>query len=176
MNKPERDEGEETTAKRGAPHDVTLFVHAEIAAELAEGDRPQRAVLEPRSLTEGQWNEATQYWMKRMGDDVRAHGQEARVPTAYSDAFSRAQDGLKPLPEMDIEGYATLVTAIQRAGSPARPLAARSLSVPDYLRLSRHFAKAMSQDPGLAKRYFDTLESFAPAAEETDGADADQDE
>lgn len=165
---PSRDEDDADATARGAPHGVTLFDHAQIAAEVAEGDKPLRAVLEAHNLSETAWNETTMYWMTRMGDDVRDHAEKARIPVVYSDAFAKAQDALKPLPPMDIEGYATLVAAIQRAGSPARPLAARSLSVPDYLRLSRHFAKTMAQDPNQAQRYFDTLESFAPASEQAD--------
>lgn len=159
---------DQSTAQHGAPHGVTLFDHAQISAELAEGDRPLARVLDAHRLTEAQWNEATLYWMKRMGDDVLSHGENARIPLVYSDAFSKAQDALKPLPPMDVDGYAALVAAIQAAGSPAQPLAVRSLSTADYLRLSRHFAKVMATDPAEASRFFERLQALQPAATEVD--------
>ena len=163
---PARDEDDANAAARGAPHGVTLFDHAQIAAEVAEGDKPLATVLEAHNLSEAAWNEATLYWMTRMGDDVMDHAEKARIPLVYSDAFAKAQDALKPLPPMDIEGYATLVAAIQHAGSPAQPLAARNLATADYLRLSRHFAKAMAADALMSQRFFETLEALGPEAEE----------
>lgn len=147
------------------PHGVTLFDHAQISAEIAEGDRPTSAVLEAHRLTEAQWNEVTLHWMKRMGDDVMKNRENARIAIVYSDAFAKAQDALKPLPPVDVEGYAALVAAIQRSGSPAPPLSARNLSNADYLRLSRHFARSMASDPAEAKRFFDTLQAHQPPAE-----------
>ncbi|WP_437841395.1 hypothetical protein [Sorangium sp. So ce1153] len=163
-----RDEDDEAAAERGAPHGVTLIDHAQMSAELAEGDRALARVLETRGLTEAQWNESTLYWMQRMGDDVMDHAERARIPIVYSDFFAKAQDALKPLPAMDVEGYATLVAAIQAAGSPAQPLAARGLSTADYLRLSRHFARAMAADTELARRFFEVLQALAPPADEVE--------
>jgi hypothetical protein len=159
------DDDDKAAAERGAPHGVTLFDHAQISAELAEGDRDAARVLAVHGLNDAQWNEATRHWMKRLGDDVRAHAENARVPIVYSDAFSRAQDAIKPVPPMEVEGYAAIVAAIQAAGSPEQPLAARSLSQADYLRLSRHFARVMSSDPAQAARFFDHLQALGPAEE-----------
>jgi hypothetical protein len=155
-----QDEARSEVTERGAPHGITLFDHAQIAAELAEGDRPVRAVLDAHELTESQWNESTLYWMQRMGDDVQVNGERAMIAVVYSDAFSKAQDASKPLPPMDVEQYADLVAAIQTEGDPHRPLAVRSLSNADYLRLSRHFAKAMAADPALSQRYFERLQAL----------------
>ncbi|WP_441292246.1 hypothetical protein ACSRUE_19220 [Sorangium sp. KYC3313] len=163
-----RDEDDEETAARGAPHGVTLFDHAQISAEIAEGDRALARLLEARGLTEAQWHEVTLYWTQRMGDDVMDHAERARIPLVYSDAFSKAQDALRPLPAMDVEGYAALVAAIQAAGSPAQPLAARGLSTADYLRLSRHFARAMAAAPEQARRFFEVLQALSPPAEEVE--------
>jgi hypothetical protein len=165
---PERDQDDRDAAERGAPHGVTLFDHARISAELAEGDRTLEAVLEANRLTEAQWNEATLYWMKRMGDDALDHGERARIPLVYSEAFSKAQDALKPLPPMNVEGYAELVAAALATGSAADALAPRNLSNADYLRLSRHFAQVLASDPVQAKRYFDRLKELAPAVDEVD--------
>jgi hypothetical protein len=147
----------------GAVHGVTLFDHAQIAAHIAEGDRTTAAVLEARGLTEAQWNESSIYWTTRMGEDVREHGQHARIPHVYSDAFAQAQDALKPAPPMDAASYAKLVVDIQIAGAPAQPLAARGLSLADYLRLSRRWARIMSTDPAQAALFFEAFQALQPA-------------
>jgi hypothetical protein len=158
-----QNDGGGKATEHGAPHGITLFDHAQIAAELAEGDQTLKAVLDAHELTESQWNESTLYWMQRMGDDVLANAERARIPIVYSDAFSQAQDAKKPLPPLDVEQYAELVAAVQAEGDPARPLAVRSLSNADYLRLSRHFAKAMAADAALSQRYFERLQALGAA-------------
>ncbi|WP_437305810.1 hypothetical protein [Sorangium sp. So ce388] len=159
------DGGDRATAQEGAPHGITLFDHAEIAAQLAEGDRPLAVLLEARGLTESQWNEASIFWMTRMGDDVRKHAQDARIPHVYSDAFSKAQDALKPPPSMDAASYAKLVVDIQAAGGPAQPLAVRGLSLADYLRLSRHMARVLSTDAAQAKVFFEMYQRLQSAGQ-----------
>lgn len=157
-------EQDEDAAIGRAPHGITLFDHAHISAEIAEGDRPLAAVLESHQLTEAQWNESTQHWMTRLSDDVRKHGKDARIPHVYSDAFSKAQDALAPLPPTDAASYAKLVVDVQRAGGPAQPLAARALSTADYLRLSRHWARALSSDAESSKIFFETYQALQPVA------------
>jgi len=154
-------------AQQGAPHGITLFNHAQIAAEIAEGARPEAAVLRDHDLDEARWNESTLYWMARMGRDARDNGRNARLPHLYSDAFSKAQDALKPVPQMDAASYAKLVVDIQRAGGPAEPLAVRGLSTADYLRLSRHWARVLSTDPAEAKMFFETYQRLQPSGEPT---------
>jgi hypothetical protein len=147
----------------GAPHGITLFDHAQISAAIAEGDRPQADILEARGLTESQWNDSTIYWMTRLGDDVQNNGKDARIPLVYSDAFGQAQDTLKPVPVMDAASYAKLVVDIQVAGGPAEPLAVRGLSMADYLRLSRQWARVLSSEPEQAKLYFEAYTALHDA-------------
>jgi hypothetical protein len=149
--------------QQGAPHGISLFDHAEIAARIAEGDTSTAAILAVRGLTEAAWNESTMYWMKQMGDDVLEHGQSARIPLLYSDAFGKAQDALKPPPQMDAASYAALVVDVQAAGGPAQPLAVRGLSTADYLRLSRHYAAVLTSDPEAARLFQDTYEALHAA-------------
>lgn len=136
-------------------HGVTLEGHAEISAEIAEGSRPLRAILQDRGLTEVQWTEASITWMRRLGDDALANRENARLALVYSDAFSRAQDALARPPAMTAAEYAGLVVAIQRHGSTDKPLLERRLSNADYLRISRHFARVLSTDPTQASAYFE---------------------
>jgi hypothetical protein len=146
--------------QQGAPHGITLFDHAELAAEIAEGDRSVASILEAHQLTEAQWNDSTIYWMTRMGEEVRERGAEARIPNVYSDAFGKAQDAIKPAPLLDAAGYAKLVVDVQLAGGPAEPLAGRGLSTADFLRLSRQWAQTLSSDPAQAGIYFEAYEAL----------------
>jgi hypothetical protein len=159
----------EVPAPVGAPHGITLFDHAEIAAAITEGSTPMAQVIAARNLTEQQWNESTMHWMTRMGDDVRANAENARVAIVYSEAFGKAQDALKATVTMDVTAYAKLVTDIQLAGGPAAALAARGLSLADYLRLSRHFAHVMSADPSESKRFFEAFQASQPPGEAEEG-------
>lgn len=156
------DEADQAATRVGAPHGITLFDHAQTSAEIAEGDRPLAAVLDAHGFTEVQWNESTVYWMTRIGEDVRAHAEEARVPQVYSDAFAKAQDAIKPLPPSDAASYAKLVIDIQNAGGPADPLAVRGLSIADYLRLARHWAKILSSDPAQSAVFFEAYQALQP--------------
>ncbi len=143
------------------PHEpvcgLTLEDHATLSAEIAEGSKPLREILDARHITEADWNQASLTWMKRIGEDALAHRENARLAIVYSDAFSRAQDGLKPVVDMTAADYAALVVAVQKAGSPDEPLQQRRLSNADYIRLSRHWAKILSSDPAQTKTYFDTF-------------------
>lgn len=162
----EHDSGKmEKAVQAGAPHGITLFDHAELSAEIAEGDRSTAEVLAARDLTEPQWNESTIHWMTRMGDDAREHGQHARVAQVYSEAFSKAQDARKLVPPMDAAAYAKLVVDIQLAGGTTRPLAVRGLSSADYLRLSRHWARELSTNPEQSRLFFETYQALQPATE-----------
>ena len=152
-----------TAATEGPPHGITLIDHAKISALVAEGDRPVAKVLEACKITDNQWSDSTTYWMTRMGDDVAKSGVDAKIPIVYSDAFGKAQDAIKPLPEMSPEEWATLTVEIQTIGNPARPLATRNLSQADFLRLARHWARTLSSDPAQNKRFFATYVSLQPA-------------
>lgn len=148
-----------------APHGLTLFDHARISAEIAEGAPPFAEVLRRNDVSEAAWNESTIYWMKRLGDDVLANGQHARLPELYSSAFGQAQDGMKPVPAMTPVEYAELVAQILVAGGPAEPLAARNLSQADYLRASRRFARQFAAQPADAQAFADRFAALTAAAE-----------
>lgn len=150
--------------EQGAPHGIALVDYARISAEIAEGDVATAEVLKTHGLTGVEWNDATIYWMTRMGEDVRENSERARIPLVYSDAFSAAQDALKPLPPSDAASYAQLVVDVQLAGGPAQPLARRGLSTADYLRLSRHWARLLATDGAQARAFFDAYEALQPEA------------
>jgi hypothetical protein len=134
--------------------------HARISARIAEKDRPLKDVLKSEGVDEPEWNDATAYWMNLLAEDAKARGAEARLAIEYSDAFGRAQDALRPVPDMAPEDWAGLTAEILAAGGPARPLAARNLSTADYIRLARHWAKRLSSNPAENKRFAVAFEAL----------------
>ncbi len=144
------------------PHGIDLEQHARISAALAEGTRPQREVLEALGITEAQWNESSAYWMPKLAEDAQRNGAAARLPIVYSNAFSEAQDAAAPVPQMSPEDWAQLTVEIQVEGGPGQPLARRNLSLADYLRLARHFAKRLSSDPEEQRRFFERFLALQP--------------
>jgi hypothetical protein len=123
---------------------VNLFTFARISAAAAEGDRPLAEILAKESLTDAQWTEVTLFWAHRMGEDAR--NEEPRVALAFSDAFARAQDALKPVVVLAPEAWEALVLAIDDApDGPTRVLAEHGLGMADFSRLTRHWARALAR-------------------------------
>lgn len=138
-----------------APMDIARY--AAISADFAEGDRTADQIFEARKITAEEWGAAAMEWGKRFGEEG------APLAIAFSEAFAKEQDARHPLPALTVEAYAELVTDIALAGAPGKPLAKRGLRQADYMRLIRHWAKALGGDPTLARRY----EAAVDAYEET---------
>lgn len=128
----------------GPPRGINLFTFARISAAAAEGDRPLAEILMNESLTDAQWTDVTLFWARRMGEDAR--NPEPRVALAFSDAFAKAQDALKPVVVLSPEAWDALVLAIDDApDGPTRVLAERGLGMADFSRLTRHWARALAR-------------------------------
>jgi hypothetical protein len=108
----------------------------------------------------------TRQWLERIAADAAENGADARLAVEYAEAFGAAQDALAPPPPMTPEEYAILTVAVQRKGSPARPLAERGLTLADYTRLARHFARLFVADPSAEKRFFDAFLLLQPKPDE----------
>ena len=115
----------------------TNFVKGDLLHEAAEGAGP-RALVFPADCSGAM-------------DQGIAVAIRQRWP-AFAAAFAMAQDQLRPLPAMSAEEWAALSS--ERASDPAGALARRQLRDADLARLSRHFARALT-DRAVAKRYFD---------------------
>lgn len=136
-------------AEDAAPAGVDLVLYASVSSDLAEGDATVPAVLARHGLDARRWAHASSVWTRRV--TVDALGEERPLATRYSDAFTARQDAYRPVPPMSPEAWAELVVEMGRDG--ATPLAARGLSSSDYLRLSRHWARALGGSPELSERY-----------------------
>lgn len=123
---------------------LSLDELAAISAAIAEGDRPLLEVLAAHRVTEQEWQDVTSAWSYRLAEDEAA-------ADVYAVAFVRAQDQLKPIPAMAPEAWAILVAELASEGRSA--LARRGLSAADYLRLQRHWARALGADRALAAHY-----------------------
>jgi hypothetical protein len=100
--------------------------------------------------------------MNALAADAQKNGAEARLAILYSNAYSTAQDAAAPVPVMSPEDWAHLTVEVQVEGGPAQPLARRNLSLADYLRLVRHFAKRLSSDPEEDRRFFQRFLALQP--------------
>lgn len=132
---------------------LTLEEHAAVSAEIAEGASPLARVLESRGLTPSAWHEATERVMRALADDARAHGADATLPLVYSEAFTRAQDALRPIPDLSPEEWSALTALVEAAGDPRAALVTRGLGLGDWLRLSRHWALRLARDPEARARF-----------------------
>lgn len=130
---------------------IDLARYATISADLAEGDRSMKDVLEAHGLAQAEWDAASLHWATRMAEEARVSPELA---IAFSEAFAKAQDAKKPLPPYDVVGYATLMNEVESLGL-ARALGKRQISKADYFRLIRHWAKAIASDVALSKAYAD---------------------
>ncbi|WP_437646538.1 hypothetical protein [Sorangium sp. So ce362] len=124
---------------------------ATIGAAIAEGDHPLEDVLRAFGLTTAQWDAISAQHTRRIAADA-FENDPSTLADAYAAAFARAQDALRPVPAMTPENWAAVATEVAARGDEA--LVTRGLRRPDFLRLSRHWARELSRSPAVAKRYF----------------------
>ncbi|HMA94025.1 MAG TPA: hypothetical protein VKP30_15140, partial [Polyangiaceae bacterium] len=131
---------------------LTLEEHARISAEIAEGDLSEAELLKRHGVSQQQWNDATLQLMTALAEDAQKNGAEATLALLYSEQFGAHQQSLKPSPDMTPEQWEELQFDIERSDGPDIPLAQRHMSMADYLRLVRVFAKRITEEPEVALR------------------------
>jgi hypothetical protein len=129
-----------------------METHAQISAELAEAEASERDVLARHGLTSDEWTKATQHWMTALAEDVQSHGADARLPLLYSDYFATHQQNLKAPLALSPEQWEELQFDIERSESEEEALARRQMSMADYMRLLRIYAKRIAEEPEIAFR------------------------
>lgn len=140
------------TATASASASISLEKHAQISAEIAEGVAREADVLKSYGITTEEWTEATRYHMTAIAEDAQRHGIDAQLAVKYSDSFSEHQQGLKPALNMTPEQWSELQFDIDRESSTEIPLASRQMSLADYMRLVRIYAKRIAEEPDVALR------------------------
>jgi hypothetical protein len=135
------------------PNLLPLETYARISAKLAEGDRTRAEVLREEGQTEDAFAAAEADWNERIVVDTFANGTLAGK---LSEAFVRAQDGIRPAPEMSVEAFADLVEAAGAEGL-TRTLSAAGLRAADWQRLHRAMARTLGKDRALGRAYAEAL-------------------
>jgi hypothetical protein len=148
--------------------DVDLSLFAMISAELAEGTRAVDAVLDVFGLDEAAWSTLCQEVGAAMAADA---GEGGAMTIELSRLFAAHQDRLRARVPLTVEQWAALQADVEAYDDLAVALAPHRLSLADYIRLVRHWAPALANDPDLAARY-DAARASIDAADD-DLADPD---
>jgi hypothetical protein len=141
--------GEASVIRSDEPQGISLEKYAGIAAEIAEGVEAPARVLARSGLSPAAWEEAVTRWTASIAAEAFNDG-ETPLADAYNQAFVLAQDGLKPVPEMTIGEWARLEVEVGRYPGVLRE---KGITSADLMRLRRTWARALSVDRALAKRY-----------------------
>jgi hypothetical protein len=151
---------EARSAEATHPHNITLERYASVCAAIAEGDRPLGEVLAAAALGAAAWRDVSEHYTRILAAD--AMNGDGALAEAYAVAFARAQDAIRPAPELSPEEWAELTVAVSGPGGAA-VLAARGLSPADHLRLSRAWARRLAAERTTAKRYHEAFFRFSGA-------------
>jgi hypothetical protein len=141
-------------APQTAPGGLSLERFATISAAIAEGDRPLPAVLAAHDLDEAVWQTATAHHTRLLAAD--AMDGDGTLSERYAAAFARAQDALRPVPELTPEAWAELCVAMAGPRG-AEALAERGLGTGDQLRLARFWAARLGRERETARRYHEAF-------------------
>lgn len=143
------------------PGGFSLETYAGICAALAEGDRTLPQVLESFDVKEEAWTEGQVLWARALAED-EMEGLGQGLADAYGQAYARAQDALKPLPQLTPEQWAAVQHDAARDGIAG--LAVHAVTEADYARLSRHWIATLASDRELAARYNAALYARHPTS------------
>ena len=141
-------------APPAAPGGLSLERFAALSAALAEGDRPLPALLAAHDLDEAVWQAATAHYTRLLAAD--AMDGDGAVSDRYAAAFARAQDALRPVPDLTPEAWAELCVAMAGPRG-AEALAERGLGAADHLRLTRAWAARLGRERETARRYHEAF-------------------
>lgn len=142
------------------PDGVSLDLYASISAELAEGDRPLDTIVIAHGLSVAEWNAASIAWQRVLMEDALAEGPLADQCAA---AFVRAQDSMRPVPELTPEEWAELAWADAR-GTIDEVLRGRGLGRADHARLTRRWTQLVARGGAISERYFERFYALQAAS------------
>src|SRR5690349_18202463 len=107
---------------------MSLEAYAALSAAVAEGDRTLDEVLRAAGVDPRAWRAAQVEWNHAIALDEMTDGA-AGLATQFGDLFARAQDALKPVPELAPEQWAAISDDVVRHGTDV--LARHGLTAPD---------------------------------------------
>lgn len=126
---------------------LSIEQYAAITAELAELGADRAAVLAGHNLTLKQWTALSNEWTGRLAADACSGGD---LQNTFDSAFVATQDSLKPVPALSVDDWARIEREVR---SKPAALANQGWSPQDWMRLCRHWARALAADRELAKAY-----------------------
>jgi hypothetical protein len=131
-------------------HGIDLRRYATIAAELAESGVDRAAVLADYALDGTLWIAVERTWALRLATAALQH--DLGVIEEYDADYAQAQDALGgPMPPF--ERYVAVTLELRTTTDPALVLADRGLSLPDWARMQRYWAKRLAKEDELIERF-----------------------
>jgi hypothetical protein len=127
---------------------LSLERYAQISAELAEAREPRRDCLKRHELDEDAWGVEDRAWSSRIAEHVQRG--DTSLAARQAELFIAAQDSLADPSEagVSIDDYAALKVALA-AGDPAKVLADRKMTLPQWMRIDRRWTRAALSDQKL---------------------------
>ncbi len=128
---------------------VPLDVYAALSAEIAERREPATTILTRYGLDTASFALLEQHWLEKMA--TQAQGGDPALAVAFGEVFVAAQDALATPEELarTKEEYAAIRARVERADEPMQALAPRGLSLSEWMRLDRRFAREIEARPEL---------------------------
>ncbi len=140
------------------PHEaeINLDAYGRIVVALARAGVRRGAVLEAHGLCEARWQAIDDAWQARLSDameetDAQVSDAVPALLADYARAIERAHSDDSQV--MAFERFLEATRAARAGGELGKTLGRLGFSVDDYLRASRHYTRAMTEDGALAERF-----------------------
>jgi Uncharacterized protein conserved in bacteria (DUF2169) len=164
----------QTWSEPAPPAELTLEQYAFVSVELGECGTPgaRERALAKQGYDEDSWLVEERGWLERMAHE--ALDGDGTLAEQYSAHFLVAQQRYDqaPSPELPFDQYLALQAATIRGEALMELLAERQLTLPQWMRVDRHFQTSMGEDDQLAERY--RVEMEAAIADVESGDDDDE--
>jgi hypothetical protein len=148
---------------------ISLEAYASIAAASAEGGEARASALAARGLDEKGFGVEERAWLIKLGD-LAQHG-ETGPAVRFGELFLTAQDALQGPGEggETAEAYAALKVDLDRASDTIELLAARRMTLAQWMRMDRRWQRRAAEDRGLRERIDRSMRTYrARLARETE--------
>ncbi len=143
-------------------HGLTVQAYAAVYAATAEGF-PLELVLDQIGIVPEAWPPIDEAWIETLAEDLDRDGT---LGNTFEAALLRAQDSYRrPIPPLDEDPAAWIrfARAWAAASEPLAFLRHRGLEQNDLVRLQRHWARRIADEPELQKTIAEVMQEENPA-------------
>lgn len=128
------------------PPQISLETYALIAAALAEGNGPREDTLRAYGFDEHRFLIEERGWLTRMAE--AAMKEDTTLAARYGELFVKAQDSLQGPGEgqESVLEYASIKVDVEDAADPSEALAARKMTLAQWMRMDRRWARRAHED------------------------------